>query len=424
MLALGALCLPPAAGVSFAQEQGRHTVELGAVGQTTANRITPPYRQVTGVGFSETIGTPNEQIFGGVQLGYRYAFTRNFSLEGRVEYLFGHQPTVLRTGGNELLMHTGIRASLPLGRYSFFATVAPGFSSFSQADGFLSGGSTPIQVTGRINHFSVERSVGVTYRLASRTSLTFSVSDMTLIEGDHYAGYVQPIPCSPPYNEICGGGGSIIYQGFVEEHLLTNIGLERSFGRSLDTGRQTASRGDGDSRAPHNEALFIWANQPQTYLSSGYLAASNGLGGDFSHSFRSWLDLDASALTLPGGDAATFQDGGSKTEVFVGVKAGLRRRYYGVFAKFRPGFVTSPDTLKTDFTGTNPYVRNYNFAADAGAAIEIYPSAQHFVMRFDLGEVGTHYSALGVATSYGGNITEPSRSTEAGLYTFGVGWRF
>ena len=418
-IALGVLCLSAADRLA-AQMEPRHTFELGVVGQTTEDLITPPYTAVTKAFGQNYIGTPHEQAFGGPQIGYRYAFTSNFSLEGHVGYLFGHQPTVRLSGGNELLVHAGIRTTLPLGRLAFFASVAPGLSSFSQANRFIQPASTPSQQITRVTHFSVEKSVGITYRLAPHTALSFSVSEMSLVEGDEYEGYVAPTPCVPPYATPCGGGGNIVEPGNVEDHLLANLAIERSFGR-VPANKQSTRLSEANDTPLRNEVLFLWANQPQTYLSTGYLAASNGFGANASHAVRRWLDLDAAVLELPGGDAASYQDGGSQTEVFAGLKVGLRRRYYGVFAKVRPGFVTSPDTLNS--TSTSAYKRNINLALDTGAVIEIYPSAGHFVMRLDFGEAGTRYSPVNVATP-NGNVTQPLAYGNAGLYIFGVGWRF
>ena len=427
LLVWGGLCFVATIQSAAGQEVARHTLELGVVGQTSEDLIRPPNTTVYTVSQgSYQVGTPTEQAFGGVQLGYRYAFTRNFALEGRAGYLFGHQPTVHQSGGNELLVHAGIRASVPMGsRFSLFARVAPGFSSFDVADRFVLNPETPVGPhvqTGRITHFSVEKSVGVTYRLAHRMALSFAVSDMSLVEGDEYEATLAPIPCVPPYDSPClPNGGAVVYYGNVEEHLVADISLERSFGRSFASEKPRIGGYAGDTPHVRNEALFLWVNQPQNYLSTGYLAASNGFGGEVAHSFLPWLDIDASVLTLPGGDDANYQDGGSKTEVFAGVKVGFRRRYYGVFGKVRPGMVTSPDTSNSLFLA--PYIRNYNLALDTGAVVEVYPSGGHFVMRFDLGEVGTRYSAVKVAIP-GGYGTQPLQYREAGLYTYGVGWRF
>jgi hypothetical protein len=402
-----------------AQEQARHTLELGVTGQTTENLVSAPYTVVYGIGSATYIGTPHEQAFAGPQLGYRYALTRNFSLVARAEYLFGHQPTVARSGGNELLLHAGIRASAPIGRFTFFASVAPGLSSFSSANRFIHPGSTPYYQQARITHFSLEKSAGITYPLGPHTALSFSVSELTLVEGDVQEGYVPP---TPQPCDICGLGGESIYPGNIEEHLVANISIERSFGHAFP--QQTGHTANSD--APfRNQFLFLWANQPQNYLllSQDDLVTSNGFGVAAAHSLKHWLDLDASWMIFPGGDSATYQDGGSQQEVFAGVKGGLRRRYYGVFAKVRPGLVTSPDTINSALTANPPYVRNYNFAADAGAVLEIYPRASHFVLRLDLGEVLTHYAAVKVAIP-GGYATEPAQDKDAGLFTLGVGWRF
>jgi len=300
--------------------------------------------------------------------------------------------------------------------------VAPGFSSYNKADRFVNPNATSSansEVIGPITHFSLDSAFGVTYNLGKRVALSVSVSDASLIHGDEYQATLAPIPCVPPHDICLPDGGAVIQHGYLEDDTLVHVGLERSFGRAFDDGGAEL-RNEAGLR---NQVLFSWVNQPQVYLSTQYLVASNGFGGDVVHSLRSWLDVDSTMLFLPGGDAASYQDGGSKTEGFLGLKLGVRRPYYGVFAKVRPGFVSSSDVVTQESATPPPYTRNINFALDTGAVIEIYPRAGHFVMRLDMGEVASHYSAVKVATPSGA-MTQPSQGGLAGLYGFGVGWRF
>lgn len=65
------------------------------------------------------------------------------------------------------------------------------------------------------------------------------------------------------------------------------------------------------------------------------------------------------------------------TQGLVGIKAGQRTKYLGIFAKVRPGFQTNLVVNDREMT---------RFALDVGGVAEFYPN-RHVVVRFDAGDV-------------------------------------
>lgn len=86
----------------------------------------------------------------------------------------------------------------------------------------------------------------------------------------------------------------------------------------------------------------------------------------------------------------TVWDGGRLIQGQFGVKSGIRRERWGVFAKVRPGFVSFSEaihdiTSTTTKTGPKTY-----FSLDTGGVLEFYPSPRVNV-RFDAGDTMIRY---------------------------------
>jgi hypothetical protein len=114
-----------------------------------------------------------------------------------------------------------------------------------------------------------------------------------------------------------------------------------------------------------------------------------GVGGRFGYNFNEHFALDAEANFFPETKLGNNQSG-QKAQGFVGVKAGGRTKYAGLFAKARPGVmfigeITSGfDCSRTSF-GSSCRPDHNNFALDAGAVAEFYPSSRS-IIRLDVGD--------------------------------------
>lgn len=150
-----------------------------------------------------------------------------------------------------------------------------------------------------------------------------------------------------------------------------------------------------------------------------------GPGADGDINFGSHLALDSSFNWLP--------NSGSQTVIFlIGAKAGIRREHFGLFAKVRPGFVSTAHNLQGSTfnvdTGqaTARIGRITERALDLGGVAEYYPSA-HWLVRWDMGdtmvsEARTEFSFIG--TNAPANLSVTRGITSHFQFSTSVHYRF
>jgi hypothetical protein len=159
-----------------------------------------------------------------------------------------------------------------------------------------------------------------------------------------------------------------------------------------------------------------------------------GGGGRFTYNLKSYLAVEAELNFFPRDfhRYITNFTGGSMVEGLAGVKAGLRKKMFGVFGKFRPGFESSggaavPRFLNGD--GPDPRnrfgfetIRSTQFAMDVGAVFEFYPSSRT-ILRFDGGDTIVRYPGIEFFQFPGGRIVE-TVYTHAPQFSLSFGFRF
>ena len=115
----------------------------------------------------------------------------------------------------------------------------------------------------------------------------------------------------------------------------------------------------------------------------------SGVGGRFAYNFNKHLALDAEASIFPRRHLGNDQTG-QKAQGFVGVRAGARSKYVGVFAKARPGVmfigeVTSGFDCNSTSFGQVCRPEHSHFALDVGGVLEFYPT-RRAIIRVDAGD--------------------------------------
>ena len=158
----------------------------------------------------------------------------------------------------------------------------------------------------------------------------------------------------------------------------------------------------------------------------GFGETVNGLGGRFGYNINEHFALDAEASFFPETHLGNSQFG-QKVQGFVGLKAGARSKYVGVFAKARPGVMFIGE-LTSGFNCSGGSVRtctvNHNdLALDAGGVLELYPSSRAIV-RFDAGD-----TIVRVRNATGGGVLFAPTLTAGGTthsfqFSVGFGYRF
>jgi hypothetical protein len=390
-----------------AQEVHRQSLEIGTLAQTTSNKTTEPCHLVSepGAGFGQC--TNHKQVFAGPLADYTWGFARSLSLEGRAAYLPGKQPVVDCSGGSAMLVTAGMRATLGSHRVRFYARMAPGFVSFSQAISDLSNTGPE---SSRVTHFALDEGGGAEVRVFGSNALQFDVSQILYLEGGRSLGNVGPFSAAIPSQ--------------VESHTIFSAGIAHYFGERL-----AASPAAESGRSFRGEADLSFALQKQLHISFPTpLSTDTGVAVSGAYDFLRWLGVDGSIVVLPGGDAPNYQDGGTETELLGGVRVGVERPRYGIFAKYRLGTASFASTFNPNTGATPPLVRFWTPANETGGIFELYPRRGHFLLRLDVGEQYTYYHSV--------TVKEPappcSACTDVVLSTYGYspvvmiggGWRF
>lgn len=106
-------------------------------------------------------------------------------------------------------------------------------------------------------------------------------------------------------------------------------------------------------------------------------------------------EFDASPFKTP--NLSTSYQGGHVSQGFFGLKGGKRWDKVGLFAKFRPGFISFSRVI-TGVSSTTPallfqFGRRTDLAFDVGGAVEVYLS-RRVMLRYDFGDTIIHYNEL------------------------------
>ena len=166
-----------------------------------------------------------------------------------------------------------------------------------------------------------------------------------------------------------------------------------------------------------------------------------GVGARVTYNLNDYFAVEAEGNIYPSVTQSDYTTGGDPQQAQFGVKVGKRWKRFGVFAKARPGFLSSSEvavfagTRTVDLNGV-PFTfplfearRQTRFTTDVGGVLEFYPSRK-IVTRFDFGDTiiryGSHtVTAPSVPDSTTIPTTERPAKTEHNFqFTAGVGFRF
>jgi outer membrane protein with beta-barrel domain len=152
-----------------------------------------------------------------------------------------------------------------------------------------------------------------------------------------------------------------------------------------------------------------------------------GLGGRLAYNINNHFAIDGEGTFFPETHFGN-EEFGEKLQGFVGIKAGVRNKRAGVFAKARPGVMvfgdfSSPGTC-TGFTfGSSCTVSHEkDFAFDVGGVGEFYPT-DRAIVRVDVGDTIIRYqqNTFGVFNNPSVLAAETKHNFQISI---GFGWRF
>jgi hypothetical protein len=156
-------------------------------------------------------------------------------------------------------------------------------------------------------------------------------------------------------------------------------------------------------------------------------SAVGGFGGRFTYNLNDNFAIEGEGSFFPKRQFDS-EELGQKVQGFAGVKAGIRKKSFGVFAKARPGvmwfgdFPSRGNCNTTTFGSICGVSHEKNFALDVGGVIEYYPS-DRLIIRGDVGDTIIHYQSR-VVGSFTAPVTLGAATKHNLQLSFGVGWRF
>lgn len=148
------------------------------------------------------------------------------------------------------------------------------------------------------------------------------------------------------------------------------------------------------ARAQDKPPRFEVAPVFSTYHAPDYLVSTQyELGGRFTWNWLPHLSLEGEYdSTLKSPIDATDFEGGYFSQALFGVKSGIRRKTWGVFGTFRPGFIHYTEAIASvssspSITFTRAPLRDA--AYDLGGGAEFFIS-RHWLFRYDAGVLFVH----------------------------------
>jgi hypothetical protein len=161
----------------------------------------------------------------------------------------------------------------------------------------------------------------------------------------------------------------------------------------------TLASAGGAAAQTADSRVEVGAHASLLRLSEPFGTTNAGVGGRLSFDITRWAAVEGEATFFPSDEVhlhpptptlrVTYKR--RRADAFVGVKAGMRRDRFGVFAKLRPGVTHLTDkggTCGGDscilFLPPRPEYRT-ELALDVGGVFEVYPTART-VTRLDVGD--------------------------------------
>lgn len=154
--------------------------------------------------------------------------------------------------------------------------------------------------------------------------------------------------------------------------------------------------------------------------------ASKGLGARFGYNLNDHFAIDAETSFFPRRHLGNSQTG-QNVQGFVGLKAGARLKYVGLFAKARPGVMFIGESVsgfdcdaREGFRVCRP--EHNHLALDAGFVVEVYPTSRA-IIRVDVGDTIVRFKTAG-RNVFDGTQTSSTFISHNPQASIGFGYRF
>ena len=332
----------------------------------------------------------------------------SLALESLVSYSSTFRESPYLDEGHQLDLFAGVRMGGRIGKLGVYGALKPGLTSFSC--GLRGPAETQYGNCMRRTYFALQTGGALEYFIHPRTFLRADISGIVVTDFD------QVFFRSSAFNDS--------YQGHVAQHFDVRLSVGHTFGSWRDADRAV----DPPARPDVLNSGVLYGLQIKGHgEGSTVVSADSGIGMWLDWNRWAHFSWDTAVIDFPRYDnLASYQDGGTALLAVSGVKAGLRTKNIGLFAKVRPGVILFSRTI--DWVSATPTKSSWIFskfpdlAFDTGGVIEIYPSA-HLLLRAEAGDNLLVYRHKSVVIN---GITTALQSQEypSAMFLFGVGYRF
>ena len=399
-----------------------------------------------GVQFT-SLTLPANQYYNFTEPGFggrvTYNLNDNLALEGEVNF-FPNQNVFGSLGeGRGVQAQFGVKAGKRYKNFGVFAKARPGFLTLGDVFSYQPG--TAISVfgnptlntrLGRETHFTTDLGGVLEFYPSPKTIVRFDAGDTILRFGPH----LEPDPIN--YRQL------VELPSRIKHNFQITAGVGFRLGSPADPIPAQTSNGNDDD-VPRLEVGVHFTSMSRNYptpICPDLCLIGNdpgpltepGLGGRFTYNVHPNLGLDSEFNFFPRNQGQGFRaPGGHIYQGQFGVKAGKRFTTFGLFGKFRPGFVGFTQT--NQLIGTHTFAfggsqfvagdyrigRKEYFSMDAGGVIELYVS-RRLMTRMDIGDTIIKYGEFAGETIFVSHAIarRPPETRHNFQFTAGVGLRF
>jgi len=340
---------------------------------------------------------------------FTYNFTPSFSIDSEVgSYLTNTNPAAsqYQFGGRAFLALVGPKAGFRTRHVDVFLKIRPGILSYGSTLKDVESLNPPL-----VRKTDAVLDVGTTveFRTSTRTFVRIDAGELLVRYGDALIFQSPPGP-------VTLSVGTIGYIG-SPWHLEFGVGYRVGALREQTEISPTPSR--FTAGAQYSLLTLV--------RSSNVVRDESSVGGFFTWDFSKYVGFDSSLLFFPRDmKFADFQQGGRMLQAFGGIRVGVRRGHFGIYAKIRPGtqlFTLTSGNLETQIENGTGYTPYADLALDAGGIIEYY-ATRRTTLRLDAGQTWLYYPARNVIDQNGQPFHASAFSATAMQVSLGLGFRF
>jgi hypothetical protein len=337
----------------------------------------------------------------------------------------------------------GVKAGRRYKTFGVFAKARPGFLTVGDVFSYHPGSSTPSPGflgyhtrIGRETHFTTDLGGVLEFYPTRKTLVRFDAGDTVVRFGPHYE------PGSNNYTQVVKVASELKHNLQITAGVGFRLG---SLGSSADSNPPPASGHSSNDISRFEVGVHFTSlsmnPSSQVCLDLCFFSGDRGpvtepgFGGRFTYNVHRNVGLEAEVNFFPG-----HHGPGNSNHMYqgqFGVKAGKRFDAFGLFAKFRPGFVGFTRAYKligTHIVTVGPsqfivgdfgFSRREEFSMDAGGVLEMYVS-RRVMTRVDFGDTIIKYREYLVPGLFLSRsiVRRPPETRHNFQFAAGVGFRF